>query len=567
VFKVFLGVDVGGTHTDAVLLEETKSGVRPVDAAKARTSVRVIESLARVFDELLTGGRAASLKRLTVSTTLGLNSLLTGAADPVGVMTTGGPGLELDPGPWGPLYRALPAQQDHRGHVVEALDPRLAREAAADLVGRGAATLVVGSKFGPKNTVLEEVMRTAGREVCPGPVMSASALFGGLNFPRRLGGAVLNAAVKRLYDRFLDDLGEVAAARGLGCPVCVLKSDGGVMGLAAARARPVLALTSGPAASLLGLWALSDASGPSEAPDPGDVLMVDMGGTSTDLAVFSRGSPLMTSEGLTIAGRPTLVKGLLTHSAALGGDTDLAPVDGRLVPAPVRRGPALALAPGDLGLRPPTLTDALNALGRCAVGDPRVSLRAFELLAPGDPVGLARQGVGAVLEKLADEIKLFLERINQQPVYTVGDFLVDWRLEPNRAVFLGGPAETLAPLAGEALGLACSAPAGAATANALGAALARPTVEAELYADTDHGLMSAPTLGESRKINPSYNLDQAKQDLLDLMGGRPDVRVTSAESFSQFHEYGRAGKVIRVTAQSAPGLVARLAGPPPSRSA
>jgi N-methylhydantoinase A/oxoprolinase/acetone carboxylase beta subunit len=382
--------------------------------------------------------------------------------------------------------------------------------------------------------------------------MAASKLFGGLNFPRRLGGAILNAAVKRLYDRFMDDLSETAARRGLKCPIYVLKADGGVMSLEAARERPVLALAAGPAASLLGLWVLSG----QETRD--DVLMIDMGGTSTDLAVMSRGRPLLTSVGLTLAGRPTLVRGLLTHSVALGGDTDLAPEDGRLVPKPRRRGPALSLAPDYLGRRPPTLTDALNVLGRCSVGDPAVSRRALEEIAPGRSEELAREALKTVLTKVRDEAEAFVARINQQPVYTISDFLVDWRLAPKEAVLLGGPAETLAPLAGEILGLPTVAPSGAATANALGAALARPTVEAELYADTDHGLMTVPTLGKRKDINSRYDLETAKRDLLELMGGGSDLRITSAESFHQFHEYGRAGKVIKVTAQSAPGLVARL---------
>ncbi|MDR0622755.1 MAG: hypothetical protein LBJ61_12925 [Deltaproteobacteria bacterium] len=550
---MFLGVDVGGTHTDAVLLEEAPDNrAKPLDAAKAKTGKRVIESLTAIFDDLLAGDRAGKLTRLTVSSTLGLNSLLTGTADPVGIMATGGPGLELDPGDWGPLYASLTGQQDHRGHVLEPVDTVEALVTAKDLLAKGAKSLVVASKFGPKNPELEEAMLKAASQASFGPTMAASKLFGGLNFPRRLGGAVLNAAVKTLYDAFIDDLGQIAKKRGLKCPIYILKADGGVMGLDAARERPVLALAAGPAASLLGLWALSD----QDSQD--DVLMVDMGGTSTDLAVMSRGHPLLTSVGLTLAGRPTLVRGLLTHSIALGGDTDLEPEGGRLVPKPKRRGPALALDPDGLGQRPPTLTDALNVLGYCAIGDPAISKKALEEIAPGQSETLARQALETVLTKVKTEAEAFVERINQQPVYTVSDFLVDWRLEPKRAVFLGGPAETLAPLAGDIMGLPAVAPSGAATANALGAALARPTVEAELYADTDHGLMSAPTLGKQRKINSSYDLETAKRDLLELMGGGSDLRITSAESFYQFHEYGRAGKVIKVTAQSAPGLVARL---------
>jgi N-methylhydantoinase A/oxoprolinase/acetone carboxylase beta subunit len=553
---MFLGIDVGGTHTDAVLLDETSvNKVYPMATAKAKTSYRLIDSLSTIFDELLAGDRLSKLTRLTVSSTLGLNSLLTNSADPVGILTTGGPGLALDAESWGPLFKALSGQQDHRGHVLKTVDPAEAKSAANELLLLGASSLVVASKFGPKNPELEDIMLKAASQATSGPVMAASKLFGGLNFPRRLGGSVLNAAVKRLYDRFINDLIEISTNRGLKCPIYILKADGGVMSLEAARERPVLALAAGPAASLLGLWALSD-PGAQE-----DVLMIDMGGTSTDLAVISHGYPLQTSVGLTLAGRPTLVRGLMTHSIALGGDTDLVPEDGRLVPKPKRRGPALSLVPDDLGQRPPTLTDVLNVLGYCAIGDPAISKKALEEIAPGKSEELAREALVTVLTKLKTEAEAFIDRINQQPVYTIKDFSVNWRISPKKAVFLGGPAETLAPLADKILGMPTSAPTGAATANALGAALAKPTVEAELYADTDHGLMSAPTLGKQKKINSSYDLEMAKRDLLELMGGSNDLKITATECFSQFSEYGRAGKVIKVSAQSTPGLVARLASP------
>ncbi|MDR1656284.1 MAG: hypothetical protein LBT47_01850 [Deltaproteobacteria bacterium] len=554
---MFLGIDVGGTHTDAVILEEIGPGLaRPAAQAKAQTGERAIESLSAVLASLLKGCNPASVKRLTVSTTLGLNSVLTGTADPVGIMATSGPGLDLEPADWGPLFRLLGGRQDHRGQVVEPLDPSQARAAAEELWGLKAAALVVASKFGPKNPQLENEMYAqavaASSQLAGRQVMAASSLFGRLNFPRRLGGAVLNAAVKRLYDAFLDDLSQAVAACGLKCPVHVLKADGGVMETEAAREKPVLALAAGPAASLLGLWALSGDD------SDHDVLMVDMGGTSTDLALFSCGRPLMTPGGLTLAGRPTLVRGLLTHSLALGGDTDLEMIDGQIVPQPRRRGPALALAPEGLGRRPPTLTDALNVLGFCRLGEVEVSEKAFDALIPGQAKQMAEQAVAAVLKLLRQAVDKFVKQINDQPVYTISDYLVDWKLEPARVVFLGGPAETLAPLAEKALGLPASAPNGAATANALGAALAKPTSEAELYADTALGVLSAPTLGCRRSIGFSYTVDEAKRELLSLMGGGGDLRITAEESFSQLSDAGRSGKVIRVAAQSAPGLVASL---------
>jgi N-methylhydantoinase A/oxoprolinase/acetone carboxylase beta subunit len=552
---MLLGVDVGGTHTDAALLREIAPGrARALASFKAPTRERALAGLVEVLEGVLSGVDPAGVKRLTVSTTLALNSVLTGAADPVGVLAASGPGLDPDPADWGPLFRLVPGRQDHRGRILEPCSKTEAAAAAVSLKDAGAKILVAAAKFGPKNPALEDELARIAGDATGLEVMGASRLFGGLNLPRRLSGAILNAAVKRIADGFLDDLAAATARLGLSCPVNVLKADGGMMSLERARPRPVLALAAGPAASLLGLWALSGESG-----SEGDVLMIDIGGTSSDLAVLSRGEPLLTSIGLTLASRPTLVRGLVTRSVALGGDVDLELEGASVVPRPRRRGPALALAPGDLGRRPPTLTDALNVLGDRPIGDKDVSERAMAALGAGTAREAAQSALDSALGLLRTAAASLVSELNSQPVYTIGDYLVDWRLDPVRAVFLGGPAETLAPLAESGLGLQCRAPKGADTANALGAALAKPSVEAELYADTALGVMSAPTLGASREIGPGYDLGRARGDLLELMGGGEDLRVTVSESFSQISDAGRSGRVIRVAAQSAPGLAARLA--------
>ncbi|MDR1035768.1 MAG: hypothetical protein LBT40_04140 [Deltaproteobacteria bacterium] len=544
---MYMGVDVGGTHTDAVLLDESFSTRA---TAKVPTGTDLIATLKEVVTEAARGSDPGLVERLTVSTTLGLNSLLTGTADPVGLMVTGGPGLAPDPSLLGVCAtRILSASQDHRGASVVPWRPGEAGEAAAWLASEGAAALVCGAKFGPKNPELEGMMAGEAQAAFRGPVVCASRLSGGLNLPRRLASAVLNAAVTRLYGKFLQNLEGACRELGLRARIHVLKSDGGVMDADEARSRPASALAAGPAASLLGLWSLGRGG-------DGDALMADVGGTSTDLAVLSRGNPLMAPQGLRIAGRDTLVRGLLTWSVALGGDTDLAFGPGGFVPEPRRRGPALSLDPeGARAGRPPTLTDALNVLGRCGVGDPEISRAAFRRLG-SDPEALAAEAAGAALRRLKEAADEFVGRINRQPVYTVSEFLVDWKLAPDRAVLLGAPARALAPLAAGVMGLPVAAPPEASWANALGAALARPASECELYADTALETLSMPTLNVTRRIGRDYGLEDAKRDLLEAMGpAGATAQFTLAESFNQMGGRGRSGRVIRVRAQEAPGLM------------
>ncbi|MDR2459303.1 MAG: hypothetical protein LBE38_00765 [Deltaproteobacteria bacterium] len=543
---MYIGIDVGGTHTDAVLLD---SDFRVHSTAKALTESDFILSLEKVLTKILQDlPKRGLVKRITISTTLGLNSVLTGSADKVGVLVTLGPGLPFDPSVLGVPTRVLSATQDHRGLILTPFNLQEAKQAAEELVEQGAQALVVASKFGPKNPALESEIVGAIQGIPSGPVLGASSVFGSLNFPRRLGSAILNAAVWRLYGKFLRDLEFTIKGQGLSAKINILKSDGGIMGFEEANRVPVNALAAGPAASLLGMWSLYNDSGDE------DLLMVDMGGTSTDLSILSRGAPLMTSRGMRVAGRDTLVRGLLTSSLALGGDTDLSWDGDKFIPEAKRRGLALALDPLNADSRPPTLTDALNVLGRTQVGDVDISLKAFAKLG-SDPKSIAQKAVEAVFGHLTSALSEFLERANRQPVYTINEFLVDWKLEPKKVVFLGGPAFPMAEFSRDFLGIPAEAPKEATYANALGAALARPTFEAELYADTVMGTMSIPTLGINKKINPSYNLDSAKKDLLDALAGQERVQLTLEESFNQVVHYGRTGRTIRVKAQGSPGLI------------
>jgi hypothetical protein len=111
----------------------------------------------------------------------------------------------------------------------------------------------------------------------------------------------------------------------------------------------------------------------------------------------------------------------------------------------------------------------------------------------------------------------------------------------------------MAPLISLALNLKTIAPSEAASANALGAALAKPTVEAELYADTAAKTLSIPTLNITRSIDSNYSLDDAQKELLSLLPGQ--VQITAAEIFNQVSDYGASGRVMRVRAQSTPGLI------------
>jgi len=549
---MYLGIDVGGTHTDGAALDENFEIVRTV---KIQT-VDVMDSLTEVLGRLLDGVDPGKVKRLAVSSTLGLNAILTGKADQVGVLASGGPGLPVEDFCSGPLYEPLAGMQNHLGAVLVPPDQAQAMAAADRLLKNGARAWAVISKFGPKNPASEEILAKAANHAAPDlPLTMASALSGRLNFPRRLNTAVFNSAVSRLYSGFINDLSAAAIRQGLTCQIRLLTADGGALGPHEALAKPALVLAAGPAAGLLGLWSLAGLKG--------DVLMVDMGGTSTDLAVMADGRPLTTAEGLDIAGRPTLVRSFLTRSLALGGDLGLVVNDGRVEFSGRRDGPPLALDPGQVGLRPPTFTDALNTLGLTSFGQvetSRSALAKLDVTRPAEKTAaLALDRAKELISKAAGD---FLDQVNRRPVYTLGALRLARPVKPESAAFLGGPSEALAGPVSQALGMRPVVPPQAALANAVGAARARPCPAAELYADTAQGLMTIPAFGIAKTIGRDYNLDHAKSDLLAAMGeamaGMPEAgpqQIIEAESFNQLTGRGRADKIFRVLAQARPGFL------------
>ena len=584
---MLIGLDVGGTHTDAVLVDRQ----RRVAAVKARTRAHdVLPGILEALTDLLRDQDPRRVRRLCVSTTLGLNALLTGKADKVGMLVVPGPGLspclfwDSDP-----LFHILKGSQDHRGRIVAPCDETQVMAVLRGLESRGARALGIVCKFSPKNAEMEQGLAVLARKVFGPdiPVVLGSGVSGSLNFPRRMHTVWCNAALAGVSRAFITSLSEAAVSLGLECPVTVLKADAGVFSAAQAALDPASTMGSGPAASLLGVWALSPDSpegassrpgdAPSGTPAP-DTLMIDMGGTSTDLALLAGGFPLLARKGLRVAGRPTLIRSLWTRSIALGGDSSLRVADGAASVGPDRSGPALALgfeSPEDAD-RPPTLTDALNVLGLAALGDPALSLRALEALAaaPGSPTDDARVlselFVAEALERVRREAALLLEEVNAQPVYTIRELLVTDALKPRRAVFIGGPAKALAERAGQVLGLPVLAPEESACANAVGAALARPTLAAELYADTLLGRMSIPDLGVEKAIERGYSLAEAEKDMraafaeargrddsfaVGFAGGDQDMQIVYAESFAMLDDRNRRGRTVRLRGQLAAGLL------------
>ncbi len=586
--QIVLGIDAGGTHTDAALLALPEQGAafpaaRLLASAKVPTrhedlpgTVRaVLAALGRAAAAAGLDGPAllARVERATLGTTLAVNALVQDRADTVGLALSAGPGLDPAHFALGRHVCIVPGGLDHRGVEVTPLSTEaLAREAAA-WPARGVAAVACVGKFSPRNPEQERRMGEAAAAASGLPVTLGHSLSGRLNFPRRIATAYYNAAVARLQGEFLDAVEAALADAGVTAPARLLKADGGAAPLAFSRREPVQSILSGPAASVMGVMALW----PEAA--RGCSLLLDMGGTTTDMAVFHEGSPVVDRDGMRLLGRRTLVRSLASVSIGVGGDSLLraeGPADGALTVhvGPEREGPALAFG----GARP-TLLDALNVLSLAdgTSGDAAASRAGMAALAEEVGLGpehgpdgirqLARQAVADACAQVARAARTLVEGINARPIYTRAALRAIREARPQRVCLVGGPARCVREHLETALGLPVSIPAHFEVANAIGAALAVPTAVLEAYADTGRGILNVPSLDHSERVGRDLTLERAAARTRELLEARlvdegvddADVEVVEADLFATLDDGGRGSRDIRVTCQVRPGIAARLA--------
>ncbi len=544
---MLLGIDVGGTYTDAVVV----AGGKVLSQAKAPTTHDdLLHGILGALDQVLAGVDPAAIGRVALSTTIVTNAVVEGRLEKVGLLLLPGPGMDISSlvpeRPW-----LLSGYIDHRGR--ETSPPKEAEVAAAcrDLADR--EVFAVAGKFAIRNPLHEQAVADwLRRHTGPAHITLGSAVAGSLNFWRRANSAYYNAAVWRHFGRFARAAQAAVAGRGVTAPVHILKADGGTMPLAAAGSRPVEAVFTGPAASVLGIMALA-------APQ-GEAVSLDIGGTTTDIALWRDGAPLFAERGAKIGDYPTAVRSFWLRSIGVGGDSCVRREGGRLTVGPERRGPAMAL-----GGPVPTVSDAMIVAGAADFGDKGKAIEAMRITAAGGES--VQDAARAVLAVAADAIytaigKMIDERA-AEPVYRVEDAVRDRRPQPAVLVGVGGASAGLAPLVAERLGVRCSVPAGAMVANAVGAAAARPTIEVTLRADTAQGYYTVAELGlratlPSRRFSLADARDLASSHLAEraAAAGIPVVDVESVydEEFNLVRGFSTTGKIIACRLQIKPGV-------------
>jgi len=553
---MIIGIDMGGTHIDGAAIE---GGILVASVKHQVDHDDYFASIWQCFEELLRHVDKHAIERIHLSTTISTNAIVEGRLSNVALILQPGPGLKWDFDRMGDNIFYLSGNVDHRGILVRDLDKSELEAARGRLLKSPVEALAVVSKFSTRNPEFEQRIKKHF-EGDYSEITMGHTLSGKLNFPRRVRTAYLNAAVSRTFRMFADSMREALFKSSIEVPVYVLKADGGTVDLEGAILKPVETILSGPAASFMGMRALID-------DECSDRVLIDVGGTTTDMFFLVDGVPVFEPLGIEIDGRKTLVRALFSQSIGIGGDSHVRFEEGALKIGPRRRG--LPIAFGGESLTP---TDALVYLGKLEGLHHNNCRQAVERTA-------AEHGLDGtvfaemVVNQMCDEIRLAIERVlnklNASPVYTIEELLRDRTICPQAVEVIGGPAASLSSYLEDALRLPILCPEHHEIANAIGAALARPTLEINMIADTGRGVMSIPERGLYRSINRSFNLQEAERfaltevreagKALGLGKDQLDVEIIESSSFNMVQGYGgRIDRNIRVKAQIKPGLLEKL---------
>ncbi|SEM94540.1 N-methylhydantoinase A/oxoprolinase/acetone carboxylase, beta subunit [Pseudorhodobacter antarcticus] len=313
---IFLGVDTGGTYTDAAVLDNDANQV--LGKAKSLTTRRDLAlGIGRAVDAALNaaGVAPADVAMVSLSTTLATNALVEGQGGRVALVFIGFDDGDLDRGG---LREALGSDpvivlaggHTHAGGEAVPLDiPGLeAALALHQVVAYG-----VAAKFATRNPGHEVAAREVIRRVTGRPVTCSHELSANLNGPKRALTAVLNARLVGMIDRLVTACEAHIAKRGINAPLMVVRGDGALISAAMVRDRPIETILSGPAASIVGARWLTGAT---------DALVSDIGGTTTDVAMLRDGLPEIDPLGARVGGFRTMVEAVAMRTTGLGGDSE-----------------------------------------------------------------------------------------------------------------------------------------------------------------------------------------------------------------------------------------------------
>jgi N-methylhydantoinase A len=548
---MIIGLDVGGTNTDVVLIGNDRI-LRQIKVPTDHSNL--FESVWTGLDEITRDIPSESIGRAVLSTTLTTNAIVEKKLADTGMIVCSGPGVDPELFRTNDQYFCVSGSIDHRGREIQPVDPKEIQTIALRWRTEGLKQVGIVGKFSVRNPKQElEIRKLLGDGF--DFIALGHRLSGNLSFPRRIATAYLNASVYPIHRRFFQAVRSSLDKKGLRIPIFILKADGGTMSLESSMDYPGQTILSGPAASVMGSLPFASESE--------ETLVLDIGGTTTDMAVLIRRAPLLDPVGIELSGHKTLIRSLQTRSIGLGGDSAVRIVDGVLNIGPHRQGLPMAFG-GPL----PTPTDALVVLGKFSDGNPGASFDGLKPLA--DQLGVSVESAAdhifeEACRKILKAAAQMISEINIKPVYTVHEILEGYQVRPKEMLVLGGPAPAFASRLEALTDFRVRVVPQWQVANAIGAALAKNTSEVTLFADTEQGVAVAPEEDFSQSVKRDFDKKSAVQLAFELLRKKcinqgaseeeVEMEVLEELQFNMVRGFYTTGRNIRVKVQVKPGLI------------
>ncbi|WP_298841229.1 hydantoinase/oxoprolinase family protein [uncultured Roseobacter sp.] len=315
---ILLGVDTGGTYTDAVLLEDEE---RVLASAKALTTredlaVGIGSAVTSVLEA--SGTRPGDISLASLSTTLATNALVEGQGGRAALVFIGFRERDLEAHGLREALKGDPVLicaggHNHAGAQNAPLDEVSVRDFARRW-GHEVSGFAVAAQFATRNPTHEVRAAAIIREETGRPVSASHQLSAKLNGPKRALTALLNARLIGMIERLIGRAEAVLSDIGVKAPMMVVRGDGALISADQAREKPIETILSGPAASIVGARWLTGAE---------NALVSDIGGTTTDVALLRDGRPSVDPAGARVGGYRTMVEAVAMRTTGLGGDSEV----------------------------------------------------------------------------------------------------------------------------------------------------------------------------------------------------------------------------------------------------
>lgn len=304
--NIGLGFDTGGTYTDAVLLDlDTNAVIQKAKSLTTRQNLVIgIKDALSDFDRDL----ISEISIVSLSSTLATNSIVEGKGCRVGLVCIG---RESDGSIPVNEYACISGGCSIKGNETHPLDEVALSEFLERIRGKVDCVAISGY-LSVRNPDHENRAEEMVKSLLDLPTVCSHHLSSNLGFDERTITSVMNARLIPVIKDLISSVESVMSDFGISAPLMIVKGDGSVMSVEMAVSRPIETILSGPAASLTGARRMTGR---------GDAIIVDIGGTTTDIGILRNGFPILKNEGAMIGGKRTHVRAAEISTSGIGGDS------------------------------------------------------------------------------------------------------------------------------------------------------------------------------------------------------------------------------------------------------